>query len=111
MATYCRLIPSINKRYDYGVTIFILTFNLVAASSLHGDHQVMELAHHRLSAVAMGFAVCIFIGLLVFPMWATDELHQLTSSKFKQLASCIEGTCMLMLYPIHNTLLLIIDEF
>ncbi|KAL7584656.1 hypothetical protein Lser_V15G41688 [Lactuca serriola] len=93
MATYCRLIPSINKRYDYGVTIFILTFNLVAASSLHGDDQVMELAHHRLSAVAMGFAVCIFIGLLVFPMWATDELHQLTSSKFKQLASCIEE-CM-----------------
>ncbi|KAI3506747.1 hypothetical protein L1887_21311 [Cichorium endivia] len=89
MATYCRFIPSINRRYDYGVTIFILSFNLVTASSLRGQ-QVMELAHQRLSAVAMGFSVCIFISLLIFPMWATDELHQFTSFKFKELATCIE---------------------
>nr|XP_043638388.1 aluminum-activated malate transporter 2-like [Erigeron canadensis] len=92
MATFCRFTPSINKKYDYGVVNFILTFNLVAASGLHA-HEIMELAHKRLSAVGMGFSVCIFISLLIFPMWASDELHQLTSSRFDELASCIEE-CM-----------------
>ncbi|KAK1412552.1 hypothetical protein QVD17_33905 [Tagetes erecta] len=92
MTTYCRFNPSINKRYDYGVMIFVLTFNLVAASSLR-VHEIMELARKRLSAVGMGFFVSIFVGLLVFPMWASDEFHHLTSSKFNELASCIEE-CM-----------------
>lgn len=70
--------------------IFVLTFNLVAASSLRA-HEIMELARKRLSAVGMGLSVTIFIGLLVFPMWASDEFHLLTSSKFNGLASCIEG--------------------
>ncbi|GJV88074.1 aluminum-activated malate transporter [Tanacetum coccineum] len=89
MATYCRFIPTINKRYDYGVMIFILTFNLVAASTLR-DPVIMELAHKRLSAVGMGFSVCIFISLLIYPLWASDELLYLTSSKFNELACCIE---------------------
>ncbi|KAI3526798.1 hypothetical protein L1887_06061 [Cichorium endivia] len=92
VATYCRLIPSIKRKYDYGVMIFILTFNLVAVSGLRAD-KVLELARERLSTIGMGFAVCIFTSLLVFPMWAGDELHRLTSSNFDKLASCIED-CM-----------------
>ncbi|KAI3514630.1 hypothetical protein L1887_13207 [Cichorium endivia] len=34
VATYYRMIPSIKKKYDYGVMIFILTFNLVALTYL-----------------------------------------------------------------------------
>nr|XP_043612296.1 aluminum-activated malate transporter 13-like [Erigeron canadensis] len=91
-ATYCRMIPSIKKRYDYGFMIFILTFNLVAVSGLRAD-KVLELARERLSTIGMGFAVCMFTSLLIFPMWASDELHRLTSSKFDKLACCIED-CM-----------------
>ncbi|KAJ0808333.1 putative aluminum-activated malate transporter [Helianthus annuus] len=91
-ATYCRLIPSIKIKYDYGFMIFILTFNLVAVSGLRAD-KVIELARERLSTIGMGFAVCIFTSLLIFPMWASDELHRLTSSKFDKLACCIED-CM-----------------
>ncbi|KAI3682733.1 hypothetical protein L1987_82932 [Smallanthus sonchifolius] len=91
-ATYCRLIPSIKSKYDYGFMIFILTFNLVAVSGLRAD-KVIELARERLSTIGMGFVVCIFTSLLVFPMWASDELHRLTSSKFDKLACCIED-CM-----------------
>ncbi|KAI3787732.1 hypothetical protein L2E82_00102 [Cichorium intybus] len=92
VATYCRLIPSIKRKYDYGVMIFILTFNLVAVSGLRAD-KVLELARERLSTIGMGFAVCICTSLLVFPMWASDELHRLTSSNFEKLACCIED-CM-----------------
>ncbi|KAG9149817.1 hypothetical protein Leryth_023635 [Lithospermum erythrorhizon] len=90
LATYLRTIPSIKKKYDYGVMIFILTFNLVVVSGLRAD-TVLQLARQRLSTIGMGFAVCIFISLLIFPIWASDELHNNTSSKFDKLACSIEG--------------------
>uniref|UniRef100_A0A5B7ANT1 Putative aluminum-activated malate transporter 14 n=1 Tax=Davidia involucrata TaxID=16924 RepID=A0A5B7ANT1_DAVIN len=39
----------------------------------------------------MGFSVCIFTSLFIFPMWASDELHYSVASKFENLACCIEG--------------------
>ncbi|CAL5437012.1 unnamed protein product [Camellia sinensis] len=90
-ATYTRMIPSIKRRYDYGAMIFILTFNLIAVSGLRAD-KVIELAQQRLSTIGMGFTVCIFTSLLICPMWASDELHNSTASKFQKLASCIQGS-------------------
>ncbi|XP_009356764.2 aluminum-activated malate transporter 13 [Pyrus x bretschneideri] len=90
IATYFRLVPSIKKRYDYGVLIFILTFNLVIVSGLRAG-KVLEIARDRLSTIAMGFAVCIFVSLLVFPTWTSDELHDSTAHKFQLLADSIEG--------------------
>ncbi|KAL8143139.1 hypothetical protein V2J09_016171 [Rumex salicifolius] len=89
-ATYARLLPSIKKRYDYGVMIFILTFNLVVVSGTRAD-EVIELARKRLSTIGIGFAVCVFISLLIYPIWASDELHCNLASEFSNLACCIEG--------------------
>ncbi|MFS7987480.1 putative aluminum-activated malate transporter [Helianthus anomalus] len=98
--TYCRLIPRIKRKCDYGFMIFILTFNLVAVSGLRAD-KVIALARERLSTIGMGFAVCVFTSLLIFPMWASDELHRLTSSKFDKLACCIED-CMKAYFSVVN---------
>ncbi|KAK9945347.1 hypothetical protein M0R45_010867 [Rubus argutus] len=87
--TYTRLQPNIKKRYDYAAMIFILTFNLVIVSGLRAD-EVLKLARSRLSTIGMGFAVCIFISLLIFPSWASDELHDSIASKFQDLANPIE---------------------
>ncbi|KAA3471123.1 aluminum-activated malate transporter 8-like [Gossypium australe] len=89
-ATYTRQIPNIKKKYDYGALIFILTFNLVVVSGLRAD-QVLELARDRLATIVMGFAICIFISLLVFPIWAGDELHHSLISRFEDLARSLEG--------------------
>lgn len=70
--------------------IFILTFNLVAVSGLRAE-KVMQLARERLSTIVMGFSVCIFTSLLVFPIWAGDELHDSLTSRFEDLARSIEG--------------------
>ncbi|OWM77897.1 hypothetical protein CDL15_Pgr018466 [Punica granatum] len=91
-ATYSRLIPSIKRRYDYGAMIFILTFNLVVVSGLRAG-QVMDIARDRLATIGIGFAICIFTSLLVFPNWASDELHVSVASKFEDVGSSIEG-CM-----------------
>ncbi|KAL2485860.1 Aluminum-activated malate transporter 13 [Abeliophyllum distichum] len=89
-ATYMRQIPRIKKRYDYGVMIFILTFNLVLVTAVRSDY-IVELVTKRLSTVGMGLAICICTSILMFPMWASDELHYSTASKFEKLASCVDG--------------------
>ena len=43
-ATYIRFIPYIKKNYDYGVVIFLLTFNLITVSSYRVD-SVINIAH------------------------------------------------------------------
>ncbi|XVF32596.1 hypothetical protein REPUB_Repub17cG0095900 [Reevesia pubescens] len=89
-ATYTRQVPNIKKKYDYGAIIFILTFNLVVVSGLRAE-RVLKLARERLSTIVMGFAICIFISLLVFPIWASDELHDSLVSRFEDLARSLEG--------------------
>ncbi|XP_059274693.1 aluminum-activated malate transporter 13-like [Lycium ferocissimum] len=98
-ATYARLIPSVKKRYDYGVMIFILTFSLVVVSGVRAD-KIMKLAGERLSNIGMGFAVCIFTSF-IYPIWASDELHSSTASKFDKLASSIQG-CLEEYFEIAN---------
>ncbi|KAF5731524.1 putative Aluminum activated malate transporter family protein [Tripterygium wilfordii] len=89
-ATYTRLFPNVKRRYDYGVMIFILTFNLVLVSGLRAE-KIMEIARERLSTIVMGFSVCIFTSLFIFPIWSSDELHDSLVSRFEHLASAIEG--------------------
>ena len=89
-ATYSRLIPSIKKKFDYGFLIFMLTFNLVAVSSFRCE-AINKLAGKRLSKIAIGVLICVITSLLVFPVWAGDELHRSLVSKFDNLALSIEG--------------------
>ncbi|PIA30825.1 hypothetical protein AQUCO_05400134v1 [Aquilegia coerulea] len=100
-ASYCRLVPSIKRKYDYGFLIFILTFNLVAVSGLRGE-QVIVLARERLATIVMGFVISILTSLLIFPMWASDELHRATVNKFDHIASSIEGCLEEYFYKIDD---------
>lgn len=70
--------------------IFILTFNLVAVSGFRGE-EIIKLACERLSTIFMGIIISVFTSLLIFPIWAGDELHLSLVSKFDKLALTIEG--------------------
>ncbi|KAL8054999.1 hypothetical protein ABFS82_04G027100 [Erythranthe guttata] len=91
VATYCRLVPRLKKRYDYGFMIFILTFNLVAISGVRMD-KVVGMAVDRLTTIGIGFAICISVSLFICPIWASNELHYSTASKFHKLATTIQGS-------------------
>ncbi|XP_061341350.1 aluminum-activated malate transporter 14-like [Gastrolobium bilobum] len=92
VATYLRTVPSIKKRYDYGFMIFIMTFNLVVMYGISDGSKdsVWKAARERLSTILMGLLVCICVSLFVFPMWASDELHHSTVSRFRGLANTIQ---------------------
>ncbi|VFR02110.1 unnamed protein product [Cuscuta campestris] len=99
-ATYVRMVPRVKRKFDYGAMIFILTFNLVVVSGVRAE-SVLRLARERLSTIGMGFAVCIFTSLLIFPEWASDQLHSSTAANFQHIASSLEG-CLVEYFRISD---------
>ncbi|KAK1300037.1 Aluminum-activated malate transporter 8 [Acorus calamus] len=89
-ATFSRFFPRIKARYDYGVTIFILTFSLVSMSSYRIE-DIVELGHQRLSTVAIGVAMCLFVSMFICPVWAGGELQELVALNIEKLAAFLEG--------------------
>ncbi|KAF8380681.1 hypothetical protein HHK36_028171 [Tetracentron sinense] len=89
-ATYMRFIPYIKKNYDYGVVIFLLTFNLIAVSS-YRVHNVLRIAHDRFYTIAIGCGICLLMSLLIFPNWSGEELHYSIVLKLEGLATSIEA--------------------
>ncbi|XP_068657839.1 aluminum-activated malate transporter 14-like [Aristolochia californica] len=102
LATYARMVPRIKKKFDYGAMIFILTFNLIAVSGVRGE-EIIKLTIDRLMTIAMGFTICIFVSLIVFPIWASDELHGALVDKFDCLARSIEDCLKEYFKPIDET--------
>ncbi|KAK4420155.1 Aluminum-activated malate transporter 12 [Sesamum alatum] len=89
-ATYMRFFPYIKKNYDYGVVIFLLTFNLITVSS-YRIHNVLKIAHDRFYMIAIGCGICLLMSLIVFPNWSGQYLHNSTVSKLEGLAYSIQA--------------------
>lgn len=90
-STFTRFFPKIKARYDYGLLIFILTFSLISVSGFRDD-QIIELAHKRLSTIIIGALASVIITILVCPVWAGGDLHNLIAVNVEKLANFLEGT-------------------
>ncbi|KAL1354500.1 hypothetical protein HN51_068304 [Arachis hypogaea] len=90
VATYTRFFPYIKKNYDYGIIIFLLTFNLITVSSYRVDN-VLKIAHDRIYTIAIGCGICLLMSLLIFPNWSGEDLHNSTVYKLEGLAKSIEA--------------------
>ncbi|KAF6134191.1 hypothetical protein GIB67_013588 [Kingdonia uniflora] len=99
-ATYMRFFPSIKKNYDYGVVIFLLTFNLITVSS-YRVHNVLRIAHQRFYTIVIGCGICLLMSLLIFPNWSGGELHNSTVYKIEGLARSIEA-CVTEYFQDHD---------
>jgi len=89
-ATFSRFIPSVKARFDYGVMIFILTFSFVSVSGYRVE-KLLELARDRVSTIAIGTSICIFTSMLLYPVWAGKELHNLMCKNLERLADSLDG--------------------
>ncbi|KAK6947444.1 Aluminum-activated malate transporter, partial [Dillenia turbinata] len=88
-STYTRFFPFIKKNYDYGVMIFLMTFNLNLVSS-YGEENVLKIVQERFYAMAIGCGTCLLMSLLIFPIWSGEDLHNSTVLKLEGLAKSIE---------------------
>ncbi|XP_050226995.1 aluminum-activated malate transporter 10 [Mercurialis annua] len=89
-ATFSRFIPSVKQRFDYGAMIFILTFSLITVSGYRVD-KLFEMAHDRISTIIVGTSLCIFVSMLICPIWAGRDLHTLTTTNMDKLANSLDG--------------------
>ncbi|XP_074326899.1 aluminum-activated malate transporter 12-like [Apium graveolens] len=89
-ATYFRFLPYIKQNFDYGVVIFVLTFNLIAVSSYQVG-SVLKIARDRFYTIAIGCVVCLIMSVIVFPNWSGEDLHNSTVNRLEGLAKSIEA--------------------
>ncbi|KAJ1400161.1 Aluminum-activated malate transporter [Sesbania bispinosa] len=101
VTTYVRFIPSIKKNYDYGVVMFLLTFNLITVSSYRVDN-VWSIAKDRIATIALGGGICLIMSIFVFPNWSGEDLHNSTISKLEGLANSIEACVMKYFHDSEN---------
>ncbi|KAJ8767741.1 hypothetical protein K2173_020681 [Erythroxylum novogranatense] len=90
ISTFIRFFPNIKARYDYGLLIFILTFSFISISGLRVD-EVLQMAHKRLSTIILGGFACLMISIVVFPVWAGEDLHNLIALNTEKLGKFLEG--------------------
>ncbi|RCV18849.1 hypothetical protein SETIT_3G336400v2 [Setaria italica] len=92
-ATFSRFIPTVKAQFDYGVTIFILTYNLVAVSGYRVESvdELAALVQQRISTIAIGILTCLAVAIFVCPVWAGQELHLLTTRNMDKLAAALQG--------------------
>ena len=90
MATFSRFIPTVKARFDYGVTIFILTYSLVAVSGYRVG-AVAAMAQQRVWTISIGVSICFATCALIRPVWAGQELHRSTARNMDRLAGAVEA--------------------
>ena len=76
--------------YDYGVTVFIITYSFVAVSGYRVE-DLAATAQQRISTISIGFAICIAVCLHVFPVWPGHDLRLITTRNMDALADSIEA--------------------
>ncbi|CAA0824333.1 Aluminum-activated malate transporter 2 [Striga hermonthica] len=89
VSTFIRFFPTVKARYDYGMLIFILTFCLVSISGLK-TREILEVAHKRLSTVAIGASTCVVVSIFVYPVWAGEDLHKLVAKNIDKIGNYLQ---------------------
>ncbi|CAM8973760.1 unnamed protein product [Rhodiola kirilowii] len=89
-ATFLRFFPYLKARFDYGFTIFILTFTMVSVTGYRAE-EVLTYARTRFVTIVLGVGLVMMISIFVYPAWAGEDLHNLIANNIAKLANYLEG--------------------
>ncbi|KNA25977.1 hypothetical protein SOVF_001550 [Spinacia oleracea] len=90
LSTYARFCPKIKARYDYAFLIFILTFSFISISGFR-VRDIIDLARDRWATILIGVFGSLLVSILVFPVWAGQDLHNLIANNLHKLAISLDG--------------------
>ncbi|KAL3530318.1 hypothetical protein ACH5RR_009640 [Cinchona calisaya] len=88
--SFVRFFPKLKARYDYGLLILILTFSLICVSGYRED-EVFDVALTRVSTVVIGGIATVAICILICPVWAGEDLHNLVADSIEKLGNFLGG--------------------
>ncbi|GLU05882.1 hypothetical protein SLE2022_229570 [Rubroshorea leprosula] len=84
LTSFMKLWPSFVP-YEYGFRVILFTFCLIIVSGYRMGNPV-KTAMDRLYSIAIGGFVAVFVNVLVFPIWAGEQLHRELVNNFNSVA-------------------------
>ncbi|CAA2975944.1 aluminum-activated malate transporter 9-like [Olea europaea subsp. europaea] len=75
--------------YEYGFRVILFTYCLIIVSGYRMGNPIRT-AMDRLYSIAIGAIVAVLVNVLVFPIWAGEQLHKELVSNFNSVADALE---------------------
>ncbi|MBA0853511.1 hypothetical protein Goshw_018518 [Gossypium schwendimanii] len=88
ITSFVKLWPSLVP-YEHGFRVIIFTYCFIIVSGYRMGNPIRT-SMDRLYSIAIGGFVAAFVNVLVFPMWAGEQLHEELVNSFNSLADSLE---------------------
>ncbi|KAF5460597.1 hypothetical protein F2P56_020457 [Juglans regia] len=88
VTSFMKLWPSLVP-YEYGFRVILFTFCLVIVSGYRMGNPIRT-AMDRLYSIAIGGLVAVLVNVLIFPIWAGEQLHKELVDSFNAVADSLE---------------------
>ncbi|CAI0417016.1 unnamed protein product [Linum tenue] len=75
--------------YEYGFRVILFTYCLIIVSGYRMGNPIRT-AMDRLYSIAIGGFVAVLVNVLVFPIWAGEQLHKELVASFNAVAEALE---------------------
>ncbi|XP_061988937.1 aluminum-activated malate transporter 9-like [Rosa rugosa] len=90
VTSFMKLWPSLAP-YEYGFRVILFTYCLIVVSGYRMSlGNPIRTAMDRLYSIAIGGFVAVFVNVLVFPIWAGEQLHKELVNNFNSVADSLE---------------------
>ncbi|KAL5814259.1 hypothetical protein ACOSQ4_024900 [Xanthoceras sorbifolium] len=88
VTSFMKLWPSLVP-YEYGFRVILFTYCLIIVSGYRMGNPIRT-AMDRLYSIAIGGFVAVLVNVLVFPIWAGEQLHKELVNNFNSVADSLE---------------------
>lgn len=88
ITSFMKLWPSL-VQYEYGFRVILFTYCLIIVSGYRMGNP-FRTAMDRLYSIALGGIVAVLVNVLVFPIWAGEQLHKELVKSFDSVADSLE---------------------
>ncbi|KAL2517226.1 Aluminum-activated malate transporter 9 [Abeliophyllum distichum] len=88
VTSFMKLWPSLVP-YEYGFRVIFFTYCLIIVSGYRMGNPIRT-AMDRLYSIAIGAIVAVLVNVLIFPIWAGEQLHKELVSNFSSVADALE---------------------
>ncbi|KAG8375048.1 hypothetical protein BUALT_Bualt10G0059300 [Buddleja alternifolia] len=88
VTSFMKMWPSLVP-YEYGFRVILFTYCLIIVSGYRMGNPIRT-AMDRLYSIAIGAIVAVVVNLLIFPIWAGEQLHKELVSNFSSVADALE---------------------
>ncbi|KAI3453774.1 hypothetical protein Pfo_010437 [Paulownia fortunei] len=88
VTSFMKLWPSLVP-YEYGFRVILFTYCLIIVSGYRMGNPIRT-AMDRLYSIAIGGIVAVAVNVLIFPIWAGEQLHKELVSNFTSVADALE---------------------